>query len=92
MAPALEHIESIHRANPREVVVVYVPEYIVGRWWEGFLHNRASMRLRERLLTVPRVVVAAVPWHLESALGSVESEALTREIPRVEREDADERA
>ncbi len=67
VAPALEHVERIHRANPREVVVVYVPEYIVGRWWERFLHNRATTRLRQQLLGLKGVVVAAVPWHLESA-------------------------
>ena len=45
--------------------------------------------LRARLLAIPRVVVAAVPWHLESALGTVESEALTREIPRVDLAEAE---
>lgn len=91
VTPVLDHVRSIHRVSPRDMVVVYVPEYIVGRWWERFLHNRASMRLRERLLTIPRVVVAAVPWHLESALGTVESETLTREIPRVEAGEAEPR-
>lgn len=65
--PVLEYVRSIHLRSPREMVVVYVPEYIVGRWWESFLHNRATSRLRERLLTVDRVVVSAVPWHLELA-------------------------
>jgi len=84
VAPVLDHVRSIHRRSPRDMVVVYVPEYMVGRWWERFLHNRASMRLRQRLLGIPRVVVAAVPWHLESAVASGDIDTLTREIPRVE--------
>ncbi len=93
VGPVLDHVRSIHRVSPRDMVVVYVPEYIVGRWWERFLHNRASMRLRARLLAIPRVVVAAVPWHLESALaGADESDLLTRELPRVEAKAARRRA
>lgn len=88
VAPVLEHVKSIHRGSPRDMVVVYVPEYIVGRWWERFLHNRASMRLRQKLLSIPRVVVAAVPWHLESALSYEAPDTLTREIPHVESTEA----
>lgn len=67
IGPVMKYVKSIHRDSPREVVVVYVPEYIVGTWWERFLHNRATVRLRSLLLREPGVVVAAVPWHLESA-------------------------
>lgn len=65
--PVIEYVRSLHRASPRDMVVVYVPEYVVGRWWERLLHNKSSERLREQLLDVPNVVVSAVPWHLESA-------------------------
>lgn len=65
--PVMDYVASIHRRSPRDVVVVYVPEYIVGRWWETFLHNKATKRLRSQLLGLDSVVVSAVPWHLESA-------------------------
>jgi len=67
VGPMLEYVKSLHRASPREAVFVYVPEYIVGRWWEQLLHNRNTARLRAQLLNVPNVVVSAVPWMLESA-------------------------
>jgi len=73
VGPVMEYVKSIHRESPRDVVVMYVPEYIVGRWWEQFLHNRSTSRLRSLLLRTPGVVVAAVPWHLESAAGQVVS-------------------
>ncbi|WP_152648106.1 hypothetical protein [Demequina sediminicola] len=77
VGPVMEYVTTIHRSNPREVVVVYVPEYIVGRWWERFLHNRSTTKLRQQLLGLKGVVVAAVPWHLESA----REDAVTEEVP-----------
>jgi len=71
VGPVMEYVKSVHRESPRDVVVMYVPEYIVGRWWEQFLHNRSTSRLRSLLLRTPGVVVAAVPWHLESAADQV---------------------
>lgn len=73
----MEYVRSIHRNSPRDVVVVYVPEYIVGRWWEKALHNRATERLRSRLLELDGVVVSAVPWHL----ASVRTRRAVEEVP-----------
>lgn len=70
VSPMLDYVKNVHLASPRDVVVVYVPEYIVGRWWEQLLHNRSTARLRAQLLQVPNVVVSAVPWKLESARGA----------------------
>ncbi len=67
VGPVLAYVKSLHLRSPREAVFVYVPEYIVGRWWEQLLHNRNTARLRAQLLNVPNVVVSAVPWKLESA-------------------------
>jgi len=46
---------------------VYIPEYVVGHWWEHLLHNQSALRLKSRLLFTPGVVVASVPWQLESS-------------------------
>lgn len=65
--PVLEYVRSIRRESPRDLVVVYIPEYVVGRWWEQLLHNQSALRLKGRLLFTPGVVVASVPWQLDSA-------------------------
>ena len=65
--PVLERIAEIRRANPRDVVSVYIPEYVVGRWWENALHNQSALRLKARLLFEPGVMVTDVPWQLGSA-------------------------
>jgi amino acid transporter len=65
--PVIGYVRSIRRQSPRDVVVVYVPEYVVGRWWEQLLHNQSALRLKNRLLFTPGVVIASVPWQLESS-------------------------
>jgi amino acid transporter len=65
--PILDYVRSMHRSSPRDLVIVYVPEYVVGRWWEQILHNQSALRLKARLLFVPGVMVCAVPWQLASS-------------------------
>jgi hypothetical protein len=64
--PVVDYVRSLHRASPRDVVCVYVPEYVVGRWWENLLHNQSALRLKGRLLFEPSVMVTSVPWQLAS--------------------------
>ncbi|HEY9289667.1 MAG TPA: APC family permease [Microlunatus sp.] len=65
--PALEFVKNIRRESPRDVVTVYIPEYVVGRWWEQILHNQSAMRLKVRLLFTPGVMVTSVPYLLQSS-------------------------
>ena len=59
--------QEIRHANPRGVVAVYIPEYVVGRWWEQLLHNQTALRLKGRLLFTPGVMVTSVPYQLRSS-------------------------
>ncbi len=65
--PILGYVRSVRRESPRDLVVVYIPEYVVGHWWEQLLHNQSALRLKSRLLFTPGVVVASVPWQLVSS-------------------------
>ena len=70
--PVVDYVKSIRSGNPRDVVVVYIPEYVLGRWYEQVLHNQSALRLKSRLLFTPGVMVASVPWQLESSEGQEE--------------------
>ncbi|PFG37912.1 amino acid/polyamine/organocation transporter (APC superfamily) [Georgenia soli] len=63
--PVVEHVRSVRRASPRDLVVVFVPEYVVGHWWEQLLHNQSALRLKSRLLFTPGVVMASVPFQVD---------------------------
>jgi len=65
--PIIEYATAIRGANPRSVVAVYIPEYVVGRWWEQLLHNQTALRLKGRLLFTPGVMVTSVPYQLRSS-------------------------
>jgi hypothetical protein len=67
--PVVDYIRSLQRTSPRDVVIVYVPEYVVGRWWEQLLHNQSALRLKARLLFTPGVMLVSVPWQLLSSKG-----------------------
>ncbi len=65
--PIVDYATQIRKANPRGVVAVYIPEYVVGRWWEQLLHNQTALRLKGRLLFTPGVMVTSVPYQLRSS-------------------------
>ncbi|RIV40874.1 APC family permease [Micromonospora radicis] len=67
--PILNYVAGVRRDSPRDVVTVFIPEYVVGRWWEHLLHNQSALRLKGRLLFEPGVMVTSVPWQLASTAG-----------------------
>jgi amino acid transporter len=76
--PVLDYIRQIRRESPRDVVSVFVPEYVVGHWWEHLLHNQSALRLKARMLFQPGVMLTSVPWQL----GSAEALEARRPVPR----------
>jgi amino acid transporter len=66
--PILKYIKQLKAdSSPRDVVSVFIPEYVVGRWWEQLLHNQSALRLKGRLLFMPGVMVTSVPYQLASS-------------------------
>jgi amino acid transporter len=65
--PVIEYVRRLRRESPRDIVTVYLPEYVLGHWWEQALHNQSALRLKARLLLERGVVVASVPYQLASA-------------------------
>lgn len=65
--PIVDYVRSVRRSSPRDLVTVFIPEYVVGRWWEYLLHNQSALRLKGRLRFVPGVMVTSVPWRLASS-------------------------
>ncbi len=66
-SPVLDYVKRVRTDNPRNVVTVFIPEYVVGHWWEQLLHNQSALRLKARLLFQPGVMVTSVPWQLSSS-------------------------
>ncbi|MFE3826371.1 APC family permease [Streptomyces sp. NPDC059092] len=65
--PVIEYVRGLRTENPRDAISIYIPEYVVGRWYEHLLHNQSALRLKGRLLFTPGVMVTSVPYQLESS-------------------------
>ena len=62
--PLIDYIRRVRADNPRDVVAVYIPEYVEDHWWERALHNQSARRLTQKLLHEPGVMVTSVPWQM----------------------------
>lgn len=62
--PIVDYIKDLRLTSPRDLIVVFIPEYLVQHWWQQALHNQSALRLRARLVFIPRVVITSVPWVL----------------------------
>jgi hypothetical protein len=79
--PIVEYAKAIRAAQPRGVVAVFIPEYVVGRWWEQLLHNQTALRLKTRLLFTPGVMMTSVPYQLRSSqIGEERAERQDQQI------------
>jgi amino acid transporter len=76
--PIIDFVKSLRRGSPRDVVTVFIPEYVVGKWWEHLLHNQSALRIKGRLLFEPGVMVTSVPWQLASST--------TKDLARLDRD------
>ncbi|NJI58183.1 APC family permease [Microbacterium oxydans] len=65
--PVTQFIKQYREKHGSSVVTVYLPQYIVGHWWESFLHNRRARRLANQLMLVHGVSITLVPWLLDSS-------------------------
>ncbi len=67
-AQPVEHfIREYREKHGPSVVTVYLPQYIVGHWWESVLHNRRARRIAAQLMMVHGVTITLVPWLLDSS-------------------------
>ena len=66
-APLAQFITEYRKTHGSSIVTVYLPQYIVGHWWESLLHNRRARRIAQQLMLVHGVQITLVPWLLDSS-------------------------
>ncbi len=65
--PVVGFIKKYRESHGSSIVTVYLPQYIVGHWWESLLHNRRARRIAQQLMLVHGVSITLVPWLLDSS-------------------------
>ncbi|MET0861622.1 MAG: APC family permease, partial [Microbacterium sp.] len=66
-SPVAQFIKEYRKKHGSSVVTVYLPQYIVGHWWESILHNRRARRIANQLMLIHGVSITLVPWLLDSS-------------------------
>lgn len=64
VVPLVRHVRSRRSRSPRDLVMVFLPEYVVRPGWRTFLHNRTATRQTRRLQREAGVMVGSVPWQI----------------------------
>jgi amino acid transporter len=62
--PLISYVKQLRDNHPQTVIMVFIPEYVVTRWWQQLLHNQSALRFKARLLFTPGVVTVDVPYQL----------------------------
>jgi hypothetical protein len=63
VGPLLAYMDALQRQDPSRPIVVVLSELVPQHWWENFLHNQTSLRLKLRLFGRRNTIVADVPYH-----------------------------
>ena len=66
VAPLLRYMDALQAQAPDRPIVVVLADVVPRHWWENFLHNQTSLRLKLRLFGRKNTIVADVPFHLRS--------------------------
>lgn len=80
-SPFIKYVATLRTENPRDLVSVFIPEYVVGRWWEQLLHNQTALLIRTRLHFLKGVMVTSVPYQLSSS-SKAKDRAKRASVPR----------
>ncbi len=66
ISPLMDVVLKLEEENPHVKIAVLLPELVVRRWWEYFLHNQRVQLLKLMLLVKgkERIVVVNIPWYL----------------------------
>jgi len=62
--PIMEEVVRFQEENPDVSLTVILPEYVPAQWWQRFLHNQMSLRIKAALMMRPGVIVTTVRMHV----------------------------
>jgi amino acid transporter len=62
--PILEYLDELDSRWGDDIITVIIPEFIVHKWREQFLHNQSALALKVRLLFRRNTVVVSIPTHV----------------------------
>jgi amino acid transporter len=67
IAPIVQFVFDLEEKYPDRKIAVLIPELVVRRWYQNFLHNQRAELLKVTLLLRGdgRILVINIPWYLD---------------------------
>jgi hypothetical protein len=63
--PLIDYIKKTDKEkSDNEVITILIPEFVVKKWWHGFMHNQTGLLLQNLLVLSSDIVVTTIPYHL----------------------------
>jgi hypothetical protein len=66
ISPVIAYLDVLDQAWPPEkaapITIVVLPEYVARHWWDRFLYNNTTRRLKAALIGREHTVIADVPY------------------------------
>jgi hypothetical protein len=63
-APLADYVANLETGDPDEVVIIVVPQVIVGAGVLGFLHSHRTTCCASSVAAFTRIAIATVPFHI----------------------------
>ncbi len=66
VVPAVQFVLDLSKRNPTRSIIVVIPEFVEGRWYEYFFHNQRGRLLEWTLLARgnERISTMSAPWYI----------------------------
>ncbi len=64
IGPTIRRLREIDNEMEDDILTVIIPEFVVNRWWQVFLHNQTALIIKALLFFWRNVVVISIPYHL----------------------------
>lgn len=64
--PLIEYINSSeHASKSGDIITILLPQFVVPKAWQVFLHNNTSLLIGSSLLTNRHIVVSLLPFYID---------------------------
>lgn len=65
IGPVVEYVKQVRAEQARHLITVVVPEFVVTKWWERFLHYNAAFLIKMALGGLRGMVITNVRYWLD---------------------------
>jgi len=78
--PLIKYVNSNeHASKPRDIITILLPQFVVPKSWQMFLHNNTSLFIGSSLLKNRNIVVSLLPFYIDEKSEVYKNEILAED-------------